>query len=279
MGMILLASGCFILCSLSDKYAVSRVKMSGIELTCVMAAGTALVLTILLPFMGYEFHFSWQGAAFIALVALDKTMEFGLSAIVLREMSAFELKAWVGLTLFASYFLDSILYSSDITLFGLLFIAVALVGLFMIAAANRKQVRYLKIAVPLLFYLIAKVGYGLIMTKAEAFMPRNIVLYFALILLAVVLAPFCKWKVLFTEKRKGTIITFAAKIPNAVGLLAESAVIATSMTGFSLIQPITMVALFFVGILLKDKEQNNTPTGIIGGVITILGVIGFQLLK
>ncbi|MDE7234415.1 MAG: hypothetical protein K2N29_05065, partial [Ruminiclostridium sp.] len=82
----------------------------------------------------------------------DKLLEFVLGTAVLKEMSAFELKAWLGVVLFLSYFTDAFAYGGTFSPIGLLFIAVTAAGLFLIARSNRKNVRYRKIVLPLLFY-------------------------------------------------------------------------------------------------------------------------------
>lgn len=55
-----------------------------------------------------EFKFQLDLAIILAvlLVAMCKMLEFQMSARVLKQLSAFELKAWLGITLFASYFTD-----------------------------------------------------------------------------------------------------------------------------------------------------------------------------
>lgn len=276
MLMILLAAGCFTICSLADKYAVAKAKLNGNEFTFIMALATVVFLSPMLPFLVDGISFSWQAAIGIALITADKLLEFKMSALVLTEMSAFELKAWIGLTLFASYFTDIIMGIGTFSVVGILFIIVTGVGLFLIASGSKKEVNYRRIVLPLIVYLAAKFGYGFIMKQASVYMPSTMVLYFSLVLLALVLLPFVNIKRLWKENRKGTLITAVTKLPNAVGLVAENAALAVSLTGFSLIQPIILVALFFIGII---RKESCTRLNIIGGIVSILGIAGFQLLK
>lgn len=277
MEMILLASGCYTICSLADKYAVSTAKLDGTAITFIMAAATAVFMTAMLPFMGIAFPaFSWQLLLFIVLIAADKMLEFVLGAKVLTEMSAFELKAWLGISMFISYFTDIFAYGGSFSLTGLAFIAVTAAGLFLIAKSNGKAVNYKKIILPLVFYILVKFGYGIIMRYAAPFGDSSYILYFALILLAVCLAPAVHPVRMFREKKKGVTVTAVTKLPNAVGLFAENAALSVSLTGYAMIQPIILVALFLIGIF---RKENCTRLNIIGAVIAILGVIGFQLLK
>ncbi len=275
--MILLAAGCYTICSLADKYAVSTAKLSGTAITFIMAAATAVFMTIILPFTGMAFPaFSWQLLLFVLLIAADKMLEFVLSAKVLTEMSAFELKAWLGVSLFISYFTDVFAYGGRFSISGLIFIGITASGLFLIAKSNGKAVNYKKIMIPLAFYILVKFGYGIIMRYAQSYGESSYILYFALILLAIVLVPIVHpWR-LFREKKKGVAVTAVTKLPNAVGLFAENAALTVSLAGYALIQPIILIALFLIGVLRKEC---CTKLNLIGALISILGVIGFQFLK
>ena len=275
--MILLAAGCYTITSLSDKYAASTAKLSGIEVTFLMAAATSVFMTLLLPLLGIPFSpFSWQLLLAVLLIAADKLLEFVLGTAVLKEMSAFELKAWLGAVLFLSYFTDVFAYGGTFSPIGLLFIAVTAAGLFLIARSNRKNVRYRKIVLPLLFYLAAKYGYAIVMRYAGPYGDSTQILYFSLILLTAALFPMSHIVRLVREKKKGVLVTAVTKLPNAVGLYAENAALAVSLTGFSMIQPLILIALFLIGCIRGEYREKP---GIAGAVISIFGIVGFQFLK
>ncbi len=234
-------------------------------------------MTIMLPFIGIGFPaFTWQLLLFIVLIATDKMLEFVLASKVLVEMSAFELKAWLGITLFISYFTDIFAYGGSFRLPALIFIAVTAAGLFLIAKSNGQEVNYKRIILPLAFYILVKFGYGIIMRYAEPYGNSSVILYFALILLAVALCPIVHPIKLFKEKKKGFIITSVTKIPNAVGLFAENATLAVSLTGYALIQPIILIALFLIGAVRKEY---CTKLSLAGAVISIMGIVCFQFFK
>ncbi len=277
MEMILLAAGCYTICSLADKYAVSTAKLGGTAITFIMAAATSVFMTAILPFTNIAFPaFSWQLLLFTVLTAADKMLEFVLGAKVLEEMSAFELKAWLGISLFISYFTDFFAYGGSFSLAGLAFIAVTAAGLFLIAKSNGKTVNYKRILLPLILYISVKLGYGIIMRCAAPYGNSSYILYFALILLAAVLFPVVHPVKMFREKKKGVIVTAVTKLPNAVGLFAENAALAVSLTGYALIQPIILIALFIIGVIRKEY---CTRLNLIGAVVSILGIVGFQILK
>lgn len=89
-----------------------------------------------------------------------------------------------------------------------------------------------------------------------------------------VLAPFVHPIRMIKDKPKGCAFVALTKIPNALGLVLENAVIATSMTNYSFIQPMIMVALFFIGLIRKESTK---PLNIIGSIVCISGIAAFQI--
>lgn len=274
MILMLLVVVCYTICSLSDKYSVAKLKMEGNEFTFLMAAPTSILLVFMLPFSDTHFVMGWQSLLTIVLIALSKLLEFKLATVILREMSAFELKAWLGLTLFFSYATDIFIGTSTFSIVKIIAIIITAVGLFMIAKSENGHINYKRIIIPLFFYLLAKYGYGMIITASKQYVSSYLALLFGLILLALVLIPFAKPIKLFKTKFKGSMFVALTKIPNAIGLVLENMVIAISMTNYSFIQPMIMVTLFFIGIIRKESTK---ALNIAGGIICILGILGFQL--
>ena len=101
-----------------------------------MEAATAVFMACCLPFLDRTITFSWQSFAAIGLLCLSKILEFKLSAIILDEISAFELKAWLGITLFMSYATDFFLGEKP-SIFKFLFIVLTVAGLVFIAKSGR----------------------------------------------------------------------------------------------------------------------------------------------
>lgn len=269
--------GLYTICSLNDKYAVSKAKYNGSQLTFLMAAGTVLFLLPLLPFADTTITANWLAPVFVLLIALSKYLEFDMSAKILEYMSAFELKAWVGILLFVSYFTDVIIYSQSIDIIKLLFIALTMAGLVMIAISGREKVNYKKIAVPMILYLAARFIYGFVMNAAEGIISSTMTLLFALIVLALVMLPSAKpWTIAKNspEGMKGVLIVLLCKLPNALGLLGENAVAAESLTNFAFIPPMILIVIFIVGLFRKSTR----PTGLnlAGSIACIIGIMGFQ---
>lgn len=267
----------YTVCSLNDKYAVSKAKLGGSQLAFLMAAGTVPFLALLLPFFDRTFTLSPMTFIFILLIAGCKYFEFSMSAKILCEMSVFELKAWLGITLFMSYFTDIIMYSQNISILKILCIIITASGLIMIARSGRKKVNYSKIIIPLIICISVKFGYGFIMKAAENYISSTLTLFFALIVLALVLIPSAKPLSIAAdspEGRKGVLIVILCKLPNALGLLGENAVAAQSLTNYSFIQPMILIVIFILDLFRKSTR----PTGmnLIGSVLCTLGILGFQ---
>lgn len=275
MVLMLMVVLCYTICSLSDKYAVAKIKFNGNELTFLMAAATALFITFTLPFVDTRVIWGIPAVAAILLLTASKMLEFQMSALILQDMSAFELKAWLGICLFVSYFTDIVMKTQRFSWLRLGFIAVTVIGLVLIAQAGRKKIRYGKIVLPLIVYLIAKYGYGLVIAAAEPYISSTMCLYFALILLALILLPMAHPVRIFREKRNGGLFVVLTKIPNVAGLLGENAVIAVSLANYSFIQPMILVVLFFWGIARKEEEHDLLS--VLGGIVCIIGIVGFQI--
>ena len=93
--LMLGVTACYTISSLSDKYAVAKAKFSKDEFTFLMCCSMSVFIALTLPFQRIYFSLTWQSFVGIALIAVCKMLEFQLSAVILKELSAFELKAWL----------------------------------------------------------------------------------------------------------------------------------------------------------------------------------------
>ncbi len=277
MVLMLLVVLCYTITSLNDKYAVTKAGMNGSQMTFIMAAATSFFMLFTLPFSDRTFHATPLSFLFIILLFISKLLEFQMSAKILVDMSAFELKAWLGICLFMSYFTDVFLGKASFSVVKILFIAITAAGLILIARSGRKTVNYKKIVVPLVLYLLSRYGYGIAVTwiNKEGCISSDMALFMALILLAVVLAPKSGIIGLVKEKPKETAIVALAKIPNALGLMLENAVIAISLTNDSFIPPMILVTILIIDLFKKTTR----PTGLnlAGSIVCAVGIFGFQL--
>lgn len=272
--LMLAVTCCYTISSLSDKFAVSKSGFGGNEFTFLMCSSMSVFLAISLPFQEIYFKFSWQAFAAILLIAVCKMLEFQTSAMVLKELSAFELKAWLGTTLFASYITD-IIGGADAKISKFLCIIITALGLVFIAkSGSGGKVNYRKIIVPLILYLSAKYGYGLIIKSFSEYASPTMQLLPALIIISVITLPKAVPKNIFIQNRSGAVKVILARIPNTIGMLAENAVISISLADYSFIQPMILVTLFTIGLIRKEQYSR---LNLAGSIICVIGVVSFQL--
>ncbi|MCM1488500.1 MAG: hypothetical protein NC203_09050 [Firmicutes bacterium] len=272
--MMLAVTACYTVTSLNDKYASSGVKFDGCQFTFLMCSSMTVFLIFSLPFQEIYFMLTWQSFAAVLLIAVCKLLEFYMSVLVLRQLSAFELKAWLGITLFASYFTD-VIYGAALSVLKLICIAITVVGLILIVkSGGEKAIDYKKLVLPLMLYLAAKYGYGLVIKSFSKFASPIMQLLPALALIALVLLPKASpWKFI-KRQPKGTAAVVLARIPNTIGMLIENAVISISLASYSFIQPMILVSLFGIAII---RREQYSKLNLIGGIICICGVILFQV--
>ena len=271
--LMLGVTACYTLSSLSDKYAAAKAKFEPDEFTFLMCASMSVFLSLTLPFQTITFSLTWQAFTGVALVALCKLLEFRMSVLVLKEMSAFELKAWLGVTLFVSYFAD-IFMGEALRVHRLLFICLAALGLVLIVRSDKaEKINYRRIILPLLLYLSAKFGYGLTIRSFSGYASSIMLLLPGLVTIALISLPRVHLRA-YSDKPQGTMNVVLARIPNTAGMLIENAVIAISLANYSLIQPMILVTLFVIGLI---RREEHSKMKIIGGVLAVAGVLGFQL--
>lgn len=272
--MMFTVAVCYTITSLSDKYAVSGAKFEGHEFTFLMCASMSVFLTVTLPFQTLYFTPGWQSGAAILLIAVCKLLEFEMSALVLRELTAFELKAWLGITLFASYLTD-VFYGADLRIIKLIFIMITILGLVCISHEEKgHKVKYRKIVLPLIFYLVSKYCYGLVIKAFSPYVSSTLQLLVALVLLSLVMLTKINPVKLVRKNQRGVLLVGLARIPNVMGMLLENAVIAISLVNYSFIQPLILVNLFWIGRLRKEQ---CTRWNLIGSLLCVIGVIAFQV--
>lgn len=271
--LMLAVTACYTICSLNDKYAAAKANLSGDEFTFLMCSSMSVFLALSLPFQNLSFSLTWQSFLAISLVAACKMLEFQMSARVLKQLSAFELKAWLGITLFASYFTD-ILFGSELSINKLICIFATAAGLVFIARSSKGGVNYKQIILPLVLYLVSKYGYGLIIRSFSPYASSTMQLLPAMVIISLIMLPRVHIRELIKNNRSGVVKVVLARIPNTLGMLLENAVISISLANYSFIQPMILVTLFVIGLIRREKRSR---LNLIGSIICIVGIVAFQL--
>lgn len=271
--LMLAVTACYTICSLNDKYAAAKANFSGDEFTFLMCSSMSVFLALSLPFQNLSFSLTWQSFLAVLLVAMCKMLEFQMSARVLKQLSAFELKAWLGITLFTSYFTD-ILFGSELNIIKLICIFATAAGLVFIARSSKGGVNYKQIILPLVLYLVSKYGYGLIIRSFSPYASSTMQLLPAMVIISLIMLPRVHIRELIKNNRSGVVKVVLARIPNTLGMLLENAVISISLANYSFIQPMILVTLFVIGLIRREKRSR---LNLIGSIICIVGIVAFQL--
>ena len=252
--LMLAVTACYTICSLNDKYAAAKANFSGDEFTFLMCSSMSVFLALSLPFQNLSFSLTWQSFLSVLLVAMCKMLEFQMSARVLKQLSAFELKAWLGITLFASYFTD-ILFGSELNIIKLICIFATAAGLVFIARSSKGGVNYKQIILPLVLYLVSKYGYGLVIRSFSPYASSTMQLLPAMVIISLIMLPRVHIRELIKNNRSGVVKVVLARIPNTLGMLLENAVISISLANYSFIQPMILVTLFVIGLIRREKRS------------------------
>lgn len=271
--LMLAVTACYTICSLNDKYAAAKANLSGDEFTFLMCSSMSVFLALSLPFQNLSFSLTWQSFLSILLVVVCKMLEFQMSARVLKQLSAFELKAWLGITLFASYFTD-ILFGSELNIIKLICIFATAAGLVFIARSSKGGVNYKQIILPLMLYLVSKYGYGLVIRSFSPYASSTMQLLPAMVIISLIMLPRVHIRELIKNNRSGVVKVVLARIPNTLGMLLENAVISISLANYSFIQPMILVTLFVIGLIRREKRSRLNLSG---SIICIVGIVAFQL--
>ena len=271
--LMLAVTACYTICSLNDKYAAAKANFSGDEFTFLMCSSMSVFLALSLPFQNLSFSLTWQSFLAVLLVAMCKMLEFQMSARVLKQLSAFELKAWLGITLFASYFTD-ILFGSELNIIKLICIFATAAGLVFIARSSKGGINYKHIILPLVLYLVSKYGYGLIIRSFSPYASSTMQLLPTMVIISLIMLPRVHIRELIKNNRSGVVKVVLARIPNTRGMLLENAVISISLANYSFIQPMILVTLFVIGLIRREKRSR---LNLIGSIICIVGIVAFQL--
>lgn len=288
----------YTICTLNDKKTVSRGGLSGSEFTFFISASTAAFMLPCLPFLHLRAALCPQTFGISALLVANKLCEFYTAAVCLSVLSAFEVKAWLGLAMFLSYGADCAIFGEAPSASKLACLPFALAGLALIASGSgngRKLTRgeLLRLIPAMVLYIFAKFSYGLIMRAGEPYLSKNTGLFISMLALTAIMAVaifpkraeggLLKRLYLANERpcdyavfKKMLLIVFLTRLPNIAGLLAENALIGMSLTLYSFVQPLILVTLFFITIA---KRERFTAKNLLGSLMCVGAIAMFQIFS
>lgn len=266
--------------SLGDKFISQRLNCSAKEFSFLVSFATALFLALLLPFLGWEFAFSWRSAIILVVLIACKIGEFYTSASLLKTVSAYELKAWLSINVIVSYLVD---LGRGMESFFWSFIpcaAVLLLGVGMIAFSHQQEgtdkkskgIVYLLLS---LGYIASKFLYGLAINELDLTSEASRISTLLLVMVGVALLqlPFVRFRTFF--KKKGLVLGALTRLPNAAGLWTEAIAAQQNLLLYSLVQPMQLFILFIAALV---KKEPLTKTKLIGTIAALAAVTVMTIL-
>ena len=273
---LIITALCFTICTISDKYCISKYDLSSGDFTFLIAASSCVFMLPTLFIGDVRFDISAGSFLTIALVTIDKIAEFSASAAVLKKLSGFETKAWLGTALFLSYFSDIIFFGENFEYLKLLFIFITCVCLFFMVSdsKNSDKSRYKNIRLILVIYILSKFFYGLIIRAGSSSISPIASVYASMIIITAIYFFKADLRGLFGEKHKGTFLVFFIRIPNTLGLVFENILIGTSLTMYSLEQPLILAFLLVYSFL---RRESTSKVSILTGILCLASIFAFKL--
>lgn len=269
--------GCYTFCSYSDKYFISKAKMSSNTFTFFLSLSMLVFMGIYLPFDFY-FRPTKETLVLLGVFTVCKVLEFKLTAFTLTELSAFELKAWLGLGVFISYFYDVIFNGSSLNVLSLVLIAMTVLGLFLIASDDSRQINYRKIALGLVGVVLAKSGYGIVIHRLKDTCSGTLAMCVAFFIICFGMLIFYNPVDEFKKHPKDVGKLASVRVINTVGSIVENYVAQVSVVSYSLIQPLILIVMFAINLFTPNGGK-KTLKGIVGGIVCIIGIVSLQLTR
>lgn len=263
MFWVILTVICYMISSLGDKYISKRLDCSPAQFSFIVSFFTAIWLGLTLPFTGVEFIFSGWNVFLLLALAGCKILEFYTSALLLKTVSAYELKAWLGINILVSYAVG-IVQSKYTFHWQILVCGIFLmIGIFEIV---REQKQVFRLTGLFLLFILSKFGYGWLIAKMLGCRVTT-TLFLVMVLVALIQLPGVKLKEIV--KKQGLITGTVTRIPNAVGLFTESMAAMQSVFLYAMVQPIQLALLFIISLIKKEKMGKRK---FYGSLVCILAV-------
>lgn len=273
MSFVLLTVAFYTISSLGDKYISHSLKTTPGEFTFIVSFFTAIWLGITIPFAGCFFAINTKNIfAMICLMGL-KILEFYTSALLLREVSPYELKTWLGINIIISYIIGIIkhkyVFVPQVIIFGI----VLLFGIYEIIRGKKNILRQMGLYIG---FIMSKLLYGIVIGKISGECSINITLFIIMSAIALMHIRHIKIKKLKNkiEVTKGAALAGLTRIPNAAGLYTEAIAAGESIYLYGMVQPLQLAILFVTSLIKKEKMSKRK---FIGSILCIVAVAGITL--
>ena len=262
--------------SLGDKYISAKLRCNVFEFSFLVGLATAVFLALLLPVLGWEFAFTGRSFASLAAVVALKIVEFYTSALLLKHVSAYELKVWLSLNVALSYLAD-LLRARAVFFFAFVPCALLLAaGVAVVALGERRKTDaggHRGTAALCLLYIVSKFLYGFQMNALPTGVSSHSVLLLAMLTAAALQLPFLHCRAFF--RKRGLAAGALTRVTNAAGLLTEAFAAQQNLLLYALVQPMQLALLFAAALVRRERPDRDRT---VGTLLTLAAVCAMTVL-
>lgn len=250
-----------------DKYISVRLKCSPGEYTFLVSSATVLWLVICLPFTGWNLQLERQSLILLVFLVGWKVLEFYTTAVLLKTMEPYELKAWLGINVVLSYGINLWEGKSKVQLCMVVFAVALIIGITLIITSQKGKKISQNIVVCLL-YIFSKFMYGIHMGDMSQYGNSTTILIIVLSVVAMLQLPKLRMKSIPKKKELATAIM--SRLTNGAGLITEAEAAVTNIYFYTLIQPLQLFVLFVISLLTKIPMNRKKRLGSVLCVAAVL---------
>lgn len=266
----ILTVGCYTISSLGDKFISAKLKYKANEFAFFVALATSVWLGIMLIFDGWKFKASVENILVLACLVAWKLGEFYSSAVLLKIVSAYELKAWLGINVIISYMYNVINGKYKLSGIIIIFSVILMAGIALIIAESSQNKKILKLILLSIVYSLSKFLYGLQMGMLSKDSSPISTLFAVMIVIVLFQLPNVNVKEMFNKT--GVSMGVLSRIPNAAGLFTEALAAKHSILFYAMIQPMQQLVLFVHSIFIKENMGKKKLTGSILSLISVVAI-------
>lgn len=238
---VILTVVCYTISSLGDKYIAGKLKCRPEEFSFLVSAATAVWILPVIIFSGWRFIISAENIFGLVIIIFLKLLEFYSSAILLKTVSAYELKAWLGINIILSYGCNVIQGKSSINFWIIVCSCLLLGGIVLI---NRKITWWFAA------FILSKFFYGLQMGRMTGENASTSILFLAMLAISIIYLP--KVKLKDFAKKEGIGLAVMTRLPNAAGLITEAMAATQNIFLYAMVQPMQLLILFVVSLVNRE---------------------------
>lgn len=249
-----------------DKFISSKLKCTPGEYTFLVSIITVFWLLLCLPFTGWKMCFNRESVFLLICMVVWKFLEFYTTAMLLKHMEPYELRAWLGINVILSYGINLWEGKSSFRIGILLLVICLLMGIYLILTAQVER-KFTRNIIVCLLYITSKFMYGLQMGYMVSFGNSTTILILVLTMVALMQLPRLSKKVL--QNKKEMLGVVMSRLTNAAGLITEAEAATANIFFYTLVQPIQLFVLFVV-CLITGKPMSRRKK--IGSVLCVVAV-------